>query len=279
MVAAVILLHEEIEVFKGMAFLTSTLLAPVAKVGTLTLGGLYHLGNYSLLLFRAAAAAVVPPWRFRGIWRQMETVGVDSIFVVILTGLFTGGVFTLQVIYGFRMFSAESLVGPTVALGMCRELGPVLTALMVTGRVGSAMAAELGAMRVTEQIDALTVMAADPIKFLVSPRVVAGLFMLPLLTAVSDFTGILGGYVVAVAKGVDGGQFIARIQDHVVLADVVNGLIKSGVFGIILSSVGCYMGFYTKGGAEGVGRATTSAVVISYVAILVSDFLMTAIMF
>ena len=243
------------------------------------MGGLYHLGNYSLLVFRALTSALVPPWRLRGVLRQMEVVGVDSIFVVILTGLFTGGVFTLQVIYGFRMFSAESLVGPTVALGMCRELGPVLTALMVTGRVGSSMAAELGAMRVTEQIDALTVMAADPVKYLISPRVLAGFLMLPLLTAVSDFTGILGGYVVAVAKGVDGGQFIGRIQDHVMVADVVNGLIKSAVFGGILTSVGCYMGYYTKGGAEGVGRSTTSAVVISYVAILVSDFMMTAIMF
>lgn len=258
---------------------SSTISNLVAKLGSLTLNGLEHLGNYSILLFRSLALALTPPLRIRGVLRQMELVGVDSIFVVILTGLFTGGVFTLQVIYGFRMFSAESLVGPTVALGMCRELGPVLTALMVTGRVGSSMAAELGAMRVTEQIDALTVMAADPVKYLVSPRILAGFFMLPLLTAVADFMGIFGGYVVAAAKGVDPGQFIARIQEHMVIGDVVNGLIKSAVFGIILSSVGCYKGFYTKGGAEGVGRATTSAVVISYVTILVSDFLMTAIMF
>ncbi|UQZ88578.1 ABC transporter permease [Deltaproteobacteria bacterium Smac51] len=255
------------------------LLTPVAKLGGLTIEALFHLGSYSILLFRALFSAVIPPWRLRGIFKQMETVGVDSIFVVVLTGLFTGGVFTLQVIYGFRMFSAESMVGPTVALAMCRELGPVLTALMVTGRVGSSMAAELGAMRVTEQIDALTVMAADPVKYLISPRIIAGVLMLPLLTAISDFTGILGGYAVAVAKGVDPGQFVARIQENVALSDIVNGLIKSGVFGLILSSVGCYMGYFTKGGAEGVGRATTSAVVISYVAILISDFLMTAIMF
>jgi phospholipid/cholesterol/gamma-HCH transport system permease protein len=257
----------------------SGLLALIAKIGAATLETLYHLGNYSILVFKAILGAFVPPWRLRGVFRQMEVVGADSIFVVILTGFFTGAVFTLQVIYGFRMFSAESLVGPTVALGMCRELGPVLTALMVTGRVGSSMAAELGAMRVTEQIDALTVMAADPVKYLISPRIIAGLIMLPLLTAVSDFTGILGGYIIAVAKGVDPGQFIARIQDNVVLSDIFNGLIKSGAFGVILSSVGCYMGFYTKGGAEGVGRSTTKAVVISYVSILVSDFIMTAIMF
>jgi phospholipid/cholesterol/gamma-HCH transport system permease protein len=259
--------------------LSSIFLAPIGRVGSLTLGGLYHLGNYALLLQKALVSAVAPPWRLRGVFRQMEIVGFDSLFVVALTGLFTGGVFTLQVIYGFRTFNAESMVGPTVALAMCRELGPVLTAIMVTGRVGSAMAAELGAMRVTEQIDALTVMAADPVKYLISPRVTAGFLMLPPLTAVSDFIGILGGYVVAMAKGVDSGQFIARIQENVFVDDIVNGLIKSAVFGIILSSVGCYMGFYTKGGAEGVGRSTTVAVVVSCVTILISDFLMTAIMF
>ena len=190
----------------AMDSLLSIFVALVAKIGYFTLAGLYHLGSYTLLTSRAVWGIVTPPWRVRGIFRQMEVVGVDSIFVVILTGLFTGGVFSLQVIYGFRMFGAESLVGPTVALGMCRELGPVLTALMVTGRVGSSMAAELGAMRVTEQIDALTVMAADPVKYLISPRVVAGLVMLPLLTVVADFTGILGGYLVAVAKGVDVSQ-------------------------------------------------------------------------
>lgn len=245
----------------------------------MTLGGLYHLGNFGLLLKKAVLAAVVPPWRLRGMLRQMELVGADSIFVVVLTGFFVGGVFTLQVIYGFSRFGAESMVGPTVALAMCRELGPVLTALMVTGRVGSAMAAELGAMRVTEQIDALTVMAADPVKYLISPRIVAGLMMLPLLTAVSDFVGILGGYAVAVSKGIDPGQFVARIQEYVAVSDVTNGLIKSAVFGVILSSVGCYTGFFTRGGAEGVGRSTTLAVVGSSVTILISDFLMTAIMF
>jgi phospholipid/cholesterol/gamma-HCH transport system permease protein len=209
----------------------------------------------------------------------MELVGVDSLMVVILTGLFTGGVFTLQIIYGFRLFSAESMVGPTVAMAMTRELGPVLTALMVTGRVGSAMAAELSAMKVTEQIDALTVMAADPVKYLISPRIISGIIMLPLLTAISDAVGVTGGYFVAMAKGLDPGQFAGRIEDILVLDDVMDGLIKSAVFGFILTSVGCYAGFYSKGGAEGVGKSTTGAVVVSYVAILVGDFIMTAIMF
>jgi phospholipid/cholesterol/gamma-HCH transport system permease protein len=209
----------------------------------------------------------------------MELVGVDSIMVVILTGLFTGGVFTLQIIYGFRMFSAESMVGPTVAMAMTRELGPVLTALMVTGRVGSSMAAELAAMKVTEQIDALTVMAADPVKYLISPRIIAGIVMLPLLTAISDAVGIIGGYFVAMAKGLDPGQFAGRIQDIVVMDDVLDGLAKAAVFGFILTSIGCYAGFFCKGGAEGVGKATTGAVVASYVTILVGDFILTAIMF
>jgi phospholipid/cholesterol/gamma-HCH transport system permease protein len=255
------------------------LLSPVARLGGLTMEALFHLGSYTMFLGQAIFSAFIPPFRLRGLFKQMESVGVDSIFVVMLTGLFTGGVFALQIIYGFRMFGAESMVGPTEALAMFRELGPVLTALMVTGRVGGAMAAELGAMRVTEQIDALTVMAADPIKYLISPRIIATVLMLPLLTAVADFIGVAGGYAVAVAKGVDPGQLVARIQENVALSDIVNGLIKSGAFGLILSSVGCYMGYFTKGGAEGVGRATTSAVVTSYVAILVSDFLMTAIMF
>jgi phospholipid/cholesterol/gamma-HCH transport system permease protein len=243
------------------------------------MGSVFHLGHYTLLSVRALILAIIPPWRLRTIFRQMELVGVNSLFVVLLTGLFTGAVFTLQVIYGFRRFSAESMVGPTVATAMTRELGPVLTALMVTGRVGSSMAAELSAMKVTEQIDALTVMGADPVKYLITPRILAAIVMLPLLTAVSDAVGVIGGYLVAMGKGLDPGQFASRIEDIVVIGDVYNGLIKAAVFGFILASVGCYMGFYTKGGAEGVGRSTTHAVVCAYVAILVGDFIMTAIMF
>jgi phospholipid/cholesterol/gamma-HCH transport system permease protein len=251
----------------------------MAGVGRLTLDVIFHLGRYGLLSLKAVFGAFTPPWRLRGLFRQMELVGVDSLLVVVLTGIFTGGVFTLQIIYGFQRFSAESMVGPTVATAMTRELGPVLTALMVTGRVGSAMAAELSAMKVTEQMDALTVMAADPIRYLVSPRIWAGTIMMPLLTAIADAIGVIGGFFVAVGRGLDPGQFAGRIQDIVVVGDITNGLIKSALFGFIMTSVGCYMGFYTKGGAEGVGRSTTLAVVISYVAILVSDFMMTAVMF
>jgi phospholipid/cholesterol/gamma-HCH transport system permease protein len=251
----------------------------LAGLGRLVLDIVFHLGRYGTLATKAVFGAFLPPWRLRGLFRQMELVGVDSLMVVVLTGIFTGGVFTLQIIYGFQRFSAESMVGPTVATAMTRELGPVLTALMVTGRVGSAMAAELSAMKVTEQMDALTVMAADPIKYLISPRIWAGTIMLPLLTAISDAIGVIGGFFVAVGRGLDPGQFAGRIQDVVVVGDITNGLVKSALFGFILTSVGCYMGFYSKGGAEGVGRSTTLAVVISYVAILVSDFMLTAVMF
>jgi phospholipid/cholesterol/gamma-HCH transport system permease protein len=257
----------------------SPAIALVAAIGRLTLDSVFHLGRYAMLSTKAALLCLVPPWRFRAIFRQMEKVGADSLFLVILTGLFTGGVFTLQIIYGFRRFSAESMVGPTVATAMTRELGPVLTALMVTGRVGSAMAAELSAMKVTEQIDALTVMAADPVKYLISPRILSGILMLPLLTAIADAVGVVGGFFVAMGKGLDPGQFAGRIQDIVVTGDILNGLIKAAFFGFILTSVGCYHGFYTQGGAEGVGRSTTKAVVISCISILVGDFVLTAIMF
>jgi phospholipid/cholesterol/gamma-HCH transport system permease protein len=252
---------------------------PAAALGRFVMDCVLHLGRYSIISAKALFYSILPPWRIRSILKQMEFVGSDSLFVVILTGVFTGGVFTLQIIYGFRRFSAESMVGPTVATAMTRELGPVLTALMVTGRVGSAMAAELSAMKVTEQIDALTVMAAEPIKYLISPRILAGIFMLPLLTAVADAVGVVGGYFVAMAKGLDPGQFAGRIQDIVVMDDVFDGLIKAAVFGFILTSVGCCTGYYCKGGAEGVGKATTVAVVVSYVAILVGDFVLTALMY
>jgi phospholipid/cholesterol/gamma-HCH transport system permease protein len=221
-----------------------------------------------------------PPFKLHNIFKQMEFVGVKSIFVVVLTGTFTGMVMALQGYHGFRMFSAESLVGSTVALGMTRELGPVLTSLMVTARAGSAMAAELGTMRVTEQIDALYVIAANPVKHLIVPRVIAGVLMVPLLTVVSDFTGILGGYFIGVRiLGINSGIFIKNITRLVDLNDIYNGLVKAACFGLILSLIGCYKGFNTCGGAEGVGRATTEAVVLASIAILISDYFLTAIMF
>jgi phospholipid/cholesterol/gamma-HCH transport system permease protein len=220
------------------------------------------------------------PFKLNYVFRQMEFVGVNSVGVVIITGVFTGMVLALQSSYGFRKFGAEGLVGTTVALSMTRELGPVLTSLMVTGRAGSAMAAELGTMRVTEQIDALLVMALNPIKYLVVPRVLASFLMLPILTVISDFVGILGGYVVAVKMlGINEGAYINKMIKYLDLQDIYNGLIKAAFFGVIMSVISCYKGFYTSGGSEGVGRATTEAVVLSSVTILVSDYVLTSLMF
>jgi phospholipid/cholesterol/gamma-HCH transport system permease protein len=252
----------------------------ISYVGRNTIAIIREMGRILILLFQAFVWMALPPYRFKAIVKQMEFVGVKSIFVVVLTGMFTGGVLALQSHHGFRLFGAETLVGSIVALAMTRELGPVLTALMVNGRAGSAMAAELGTMRVTEQIDALYVMATNPVKYLVVPRIIAGIVMLPVLTIVSDFLGILGGYVVGVILlNINSGMFVANILEYLELDDIFHGLTKSAFFGLILTHIGCYKGFYTEGGAEGVGKATTQAVVISSVLILISDYFLTSLMF
>ena len=256
------------------------LTAPLAWLGRLTIRFVEEAGEILLLLIQTALWLLRPPFRFRLLLRQMEFVGVRSFNVVFLTGVFTGGVFALQTYHGFSLFGAESLVGSTVALALTRELGPVLTSLMVTGRAGSAMAAELGTMRVTEQIDALYVMAVNPVQYLVLPRVLAAVAMLPVLTIICDFVGIVGGYLVGVKLlGINEGIFIAKIIEYLEPADITMGLVKASFFGLILSLVGCYKGFYTTGGAEGVGRATTQAVVLASVLILAADYVLTAIMF
>jgi phospholipid/cholesterol/gamma-HCH transport system permease protein len=252
----------------------------VEAIGLTLIRFIEEFGLVMFLFLSTIAWMVRPPMRLRATFRQMEFVGVNSLLVVILTGVFTGAVLALQAYHGFRLFSAESLVGSTVALAMTRELGPVLTALIVTGRVGSAMAAEVGTMRVTEQIDALHSMAVDPIKYLVVPRIIAGVLMLPVLTIIADFVGILGGYVVGVGLlKINSGIYVAKMIEIVELADIFNGLVKSACFGLILSLIGCYKGFYTTGGAQGVGKATTQAVVIASVSILISDYFLTAAMF
>lgn len=254
--------------------------AALDHVGRAMLSTVEEMGKILLLLLAVIAWMVRPPLKARNILKQMEFVGVKSVFVVVLTGTFTGMVMALQGYHGFHMFGAESLVGSTVALGMTRELGPVLTSLMVTARAGSAMAAELGTMRVTEQIDALYVMAANPIKHLIVPRVIAGVLMVPLLTAVADFMGITGGYFVGVhLLHINEGVFVKNITRLVELNDLYNGLVKAACFGLILSLIGCYKGFNAGGGAEGVGKATTEAVVLSAITILISDYFLTSIMF
>ncbi|MBW1980309.1 MAG: ABC transporter permease [Deltaproteobacteria bacterium] len=254
--------------------------AILTEIGRLTYRLLLETGQIAIMLFQAATWLVRPPLKVGLIFKQMEFVGVKSTTVVILTGASTGAVLALQTYYGFTKFNAETMVGAVVTLSMTRELGPVLTGLMVTARVGSAMATELGTMRVTEQIDALEVMAANPIKHLVVPRLVATVLMLPVLTVMCVFIAVAGGYAVGVnLLHINPGLFMSKVYDMVQPIDLFNGLIKSAFFGLILSLVGCYKGFATSGGAEGVGRSATEAVVLSSVLILVSDYFLTALMF
>ncbi|MFQ5480450.1 MAG: MlaE family ABC transporter permease [Thermodesulfobacteriota bacterium] len=236
-------------------------------------------GSMAIMLTMAARLAVTPPFKLKNIFKQMEFVGVQSLFVVILTGSFTGMVLALQGYNALNRFGAESLVGPTVALSMARELGPVLTGLMVTGRAGSAMATELGTMRVTEQIDAISTMAINPVKYLVVPRILAGILMFPLLTVVTSFVGVIGGYIIGVKMlGINPGVYIGRTIDFVNVEDLFSGLAKSVVFGLITTLVACYHGFYAKGGAEGVGKAATSSVVTASVMILIADYIVSSLL-
>jgi len=220
------------------------------------------------------------PFRVGIFLKQMEFIGVKSIGIVILVGLFSGGVFALQTGYAFKLFNAETLVGSTVAIAICRELAPVFTSLMVIARAGSALAAELGTMVVTEQVEALSSMAINPIQYLVAPRVLAGFLMVPLLTGLFDAVGILGAYFVAVfLLRIPEGPFLSKMDYYLDPSDVVQGLIKAAVFGYLLASISAFQGIRTRGGAEGVGRSTTQAVVVSSLTILLSDFFLTRLLF
>ena len=233
-----------------------------------------ELGGVASLGVDVVRWTVRPPYRLSNFLAQLDFVGVGSIFIVCLTGLFSGMVFALQSARAFEMFDAESLVGPTVALTITRELSPVFTALMVTMRAGSAMCTELGTMRVTEQVDALETMAVNPVQYLLVPRVLAGLVMVPVLVMLFDTAGIAGAYFVAVVvKGISAGTFIARTKQWLDPEDLAEGLIKGAVFGLTVTLVACYKGYSAKGGAKGVGQATTEAMVSSALGIFVLDYL------
>ncbi len=249
-------------------------------LGAWTLGQLASMGRMALFLGASVVGAVVPPFRARRLLGQVYFMGAQSLGVICLTGAFTGMVLGLQGFFTLRKFGSEALLGPAVALSLLRELGPVLAALMVTARAGSAMAAEIGAMRVTEQIDALEAMALNPIQFLMVPRVLAGLVTVPLLTAVFDVVGIYGGYLVGVKLlGLSGGAYFAQMRGTVELADIRGGFLKALVFGVIISWVSGYKGYHAGYGAEGVSRATTDAVVLCAVLILIGDYVLTALLF
>jgi len=237
-------------------------------------------GRVIILFVQTLGWIFRPPMQGREILKQMEEVGVRSFPVVIITAAFTGMVLALQSFTGFKRFNAESMVGTVVALSMTRELGPVLTGLMVSGRVGSAMAAELGTMRVTEQIDALFTLATNPIKYLIVPRFLAAMIMLPVLVIFADVIGMLGGYLVSVQiLGTNPTLYIRRTWDYLEFNDLYSGLLKAIFFGMIVATISCYQGFSAQGGAEGVGRATTKAVVLSSLVILISNYFITVILF
>lgn len=232
------------------------------------------LGGLGALAFQIFRWAFKRPYRVTNFFAQLDFVGVGSIFIVALTGLFTGMVFAQQTGRAFELFDAESLVGPTVALTITRELGPVFTALMVTMRAGSAMCTELGTMRVTEQVDALETMAVNPIQYLLVPRVLAGLIMVPTLTMLFNTTGMAGAYFVSViVKGISAGTFLARTQQWLDPEDIFEGLIKGAVFGFSVSLIACFKGYHASGGAKGVGQATTQAMVGSALAIFILDYI------
>jgi phospholipid/cholesterol/gamma-HCH transport system permease protein len=235
-----------------------------------------NLGNILTLTFKTVLWLIRPPFRVSQMLAAMDFVGVQSIFIVALTGTFSGMVVTLQTSYALRAFSAEGRVGGIVAVTLTRELAPVFASIMVTARAGSAMAAELGNMRVTEQIDAISTMGVSPIQYLLSPRLFASVIMVPLLCILYTSVGMCGSYLVAILwLGGDLGIFLQSVKDFAVPKDFFMGLIKSAVFGFIVASVSCRHGYFASGGAKGVGVATTRAVVESCVSILIANYILT----
>lgn len=253
---------------------------PLATLGRATLGFLARIGAVAIFTARATSHCFRPPFYLRHIGRQMLDIGYYSLPVVGMTALFTGMVLALQSYTGFARFSAESAVATVVVLSMTRELGPVIAGLMVAGRIGASMAAEIGTMRVTEQIDALHTLSTNPMKYLVAPRLIAGTTMLPLLVLVADIIGVFGGYIVGVYKlDFNAATYLKQTFDFLEFMDVFSGLVKAAAFGFLISLMGCYHGYHSEGGAQGVGRATTNAVVSASILILVFNYAITELFF
>ena len=254
----------------------------LALIGRVVLAFLGHIGRLTMFTGEALSHCVRPPIYPRLIGRQMIDIGYYSLPVVGLTAIFSGMVLALQSYTGFARFAAgsENAVANVVIVSLTRELGPVLAGLMVAGRIGASMAAEIGTMRVTEQIDALTTLSTNPFKYLVVPRLIAGFLMLPLLVLVADIIGVFGGFVVSVYKlGFNPAAYISNSYDFMKALDVISGLVKAGVFGFIIALMGCYSGYHSKGGAQGVGAATTNAVVSSSILILTFNYIITELFF
>jgi phospholipid/cholesterol/gamma-HCH transport system permease protein len=253
---------------------------PFERLGERLIAFVEQVGALMIVLLRTLRWLPRRPYRFKLLLKQFDFIGVQSTFIILLTSLFTGGVFALQSSSAFALFEANTMVGPTVVLALTRELGPVLTALMVIGRVGSSMAAEIGTMRVTEQIDALETMAVNPYHYLIVPRLIASVIMMPLLTTVFDFVGTMGAYFVTThLLSVPTAEFIEQVVYYVDFDDYYVGIIKGAVFGLIMAVIGCYKGYNTTRGAEGVGAATTESVVLASVAVMVANYFLTALLF
>ena len=252
----------------------------LAPIGRAFLDSLAALGRLTIFAGTAVGHMFRPPFYPALVGRQMIEIGYFSLPVVALTTLFSGMVLALQSYTGFARFQAEGAVATVVVLSMTRELGPVIAGLMVAGRIGASMAAEIGTMRVTEQIDALVTLSTNPFKYLVVPRIVAAVAMLPLLVLVADIIGVLGGYLVAVYKlNFNMSAYLKQTVDYLQVMDVVSGLVKASVFGFLIAMLGCFHGYNSGGGAQGVGRATTNSVVSSSIMILVLDYMLTELFF
>jgi phospholipid/cholesterol/gamma-HCH transport system permease protein len=256
------------------------MLSFIQNIGRTALTFLSALGRLILFTMVAVRWIFIPPYYWQQLLRQIVDIGYYSLPVVGLTTLFSGMVLALQSYTGFARFSAEDTVATVVVLSVTRELGPVLAGLMVAGRIGASMAAELGTMRVTDQIDALDTLSTRPMQYLVAPRLLAGTICLPFLVLIGDVIGVFGGYIVGVFRlGFNPATYLSRTLEYLEISDVTLGLIKAAVFGFLIALMGCYHGYHSGRGAEGVGRATTNAVVSASILILISNYLVTALFF
>ncbi len=252
----------------------------VAWLGASVLALVEYIGELGIFAVSGVSHVFRPPWYPRQLGRAFLEIGYFSLPVVALTALFTGMVLALQSYTGFSRFGAESAIASVVVLSVTRELGPVLAGLMVSGRAGAAIAAELGTMRVTDQIDALSTLSTEPMKYLVAPRLLAATIALPLLVVLADILGVMGGYLVGVYKlGFSSGGYLNSTFTNLQTQDVVSGLIKAAVFGFIIALMGCFNGYRSRGGAQGVGAATTAAVVSASILILALDYVLTQVLF
>lgn len=252
----------------------------IDHIGVSALKWCESIGNFVVFLLRIVWTLFTTPLKYRQLIAQMQYIGVGSMSIIFLTGSFTGLALALQSYIGFSRVGAEEFIGLVVTLGMTRELGPVLTGLMVTGRCGSSMAAEIGTMQISEQIDALKTLGIDPFQYLIVPRVFAATCIMPFVTIFSMMCGIIGGYVYCVyALGLNAVTYLQIIQERVDLSDITGGLVKSAFFGFILAWVGTYQGYATRGGARGVGIATTRSVVVGSILILIANYFLSAFLF